>query len=514
MHQETMNTNQQHKILIIEDHKDMLLILSRSLKEDHFHVLETDNAEKGLELLEQEKPDLVLLDLMLPGMSGLEALKIIKSSNDSDEYTPVIIISAKSATEDIINGLALGADDYLTKPFNIEELKARIETALRIKRLNENLRNKTRELEEANQQINQLYQQLLEKNQELRRNVFNLNSLFEISIELNSILEFDRLVNSILLTLVGQFSCKNALFLLTSKVKPDLLEPINSKGFHQKELKGLVIHRTDPFIQRLNEHPVPKSIDALHLELKSKSSGLEQLKSLGLEFITPIMVQNRIEGLIALGQRLSGRSLDRTEWEHLGILSNIISIAIANALLYNEIKQLSYTDGMTGLHNFRYFKLRLNEEVIRHNRMKTELSLLILDVDHFKNYNDTLGHPAGDEVLKKFAKILRQTARENDIVARYGGEEFAVILPGTSKKGAVVVAERIREAIENTYFVHEEIQPMGKVTVSGGVATIPDDAKSAEELTKKADAALYYAKRHGRNQIKAYDALVEKEFST
>ncbi len=506
-----MNSDTLQKILIIEDHKDMLMILRRFLEEDHFAVVSSENAENGLKILEQENPDLVLLDLMLPGMSGLEALKIIKNSNESGSYTPVIIISAKSATEDIITGLELGADDYLTKPFNLDELKARIDTALRIKNLNDNLRNKTLELEQANKQINQLYQQLLEKNQELRRNVFNLNSLFEISLELSSILEFDRLVNSILLTLVGQFSCKNALFLLTSKVKPDLLEPVNSKGFHQKELERFAIHRSDPLIESLGKNPAAKSISALHLELKNRSSALDRLKNLGLEFITPIMVQNRLEGLIALGQRLSGRSLDRTEWEHLGILSNIISIAIANSLLYNEIKQLSYTDGMTGLHNFRYFKLRLNEEVVRHKRMKTDLSLLILDVDHFKNYNDTLGHPAGDEVLKKFAQILRQTARENDIVARYGGEEFAVILPGTTKAGAVIVAERLRQAIENTYFPHEEIQPLGKVTVSVGLATMPKDASTAEELTQKADAALYYAKRHGRNRVKAFDDKVAKE---
>ena len=339
-----MNSSTGQKILIIEDHKDMLMILHRFLEEDHFVVFDSENAENGLKILEQENPDLVLLDLMLPGMSGLEALKIIKNSNESRSYTPVIIISAKSATEDIITGLELGADDYLTKPFNLDELKARIDTALRIKNLNDNLRNKTLELEQANKQINQLYQQLLEKNQELRRNVFNLNSLFEISLELSSILEFDRLVNSSLLTLVGQFSCKNALFLLTSKVKPDLLEPVNSKGFHQKELERFSIHRSDPLIESLSKNPAAKSISALHLELKNRSSALDRLKNLGLEFVTPIMVRNRLEGLIALGQRLSGRSLDRTEWEHLGILSNIISIAIANSLLYNEIKQLSLAD--------------------------------------------------------------------------------------------------------------------------------------------------------------------------
>ncbi len=506
-----MNSQMEHKILIIEDHKDMFQILKRYLEEDRFKVLGSESAEDGLEILNNENPDLVLLDLMLPGMSGLEALKIIKNSLDTASYTPVIIISAKSATEDIIEGLELGADDYLTKPFNLDELKARIDTALRIKQLNENLIKKTRELEQANDRINQLYQQLLEKNQELRRNVFNLSSLFEISLDLNSILEFDRLVNSILLTLVGQFSFKNAIFLLTSKVKPDLLEPINSKGFHQKELTGFSIERSDPLIDHLALNPVPKSYAALQLELKNASPALDSLRELGLEILTPIMFQNRLEGIIALGQRLSDRSLDRNEWEHLGILTNIISISVSNSLLYDEIKQLSYTDGMTNLHNFRYFTLRLNEEVIRHRRMKTDLSLLILDVDHFKNYNDTLGHPAGDEVLKKFARILKHTARENDIVARYGGEEFAIILPGTSKEGASIVAQRIRENIENTYFPHEEIQPLGKVTVSVGIATMPEDAKTAEELTQKADAALYYAKRHGRNQIKVFDDLVAME---
>lgn len=167
-----MNSSTGQKILIIEDHKDMLMILHRFLEEDHFVVFDSENAENGLKILEQENPDLVLLDLMLPGMSGLEALKIIKNSNESRSYTPVIIISAKSATEDIITGLELGADDYLTKPFNLDELKARIDTALRIKNLNDNLRNKTLELEQANKQINQLYQQLLEKKSGIKTQCF------------------------------------------------------------------------------------------------------------------------------------------------------------------------------------------------------------------------------------------------------------------------------------------------------------------------------------------------------
>ncbi len=501
-----MEEKETKKILIIEDHKDMLLILNRFLVEEGFSVRGAETAEVGLDAFRQEQPDVILLDLMLPGMSGLDALQIFRAETDSTTYIPILIITAKSAIEDIVNGLSLGADDYLVKPFNLEELKARINTALRIKNLNDALLQKKMELEKANNQISNLNQRLLEKNQELRRNVFNLHSLFEISIELNSILELDRLVNSILLTLVGQFSSKNALFMMVLRPNADYLEVMNSKGLHKKEYENLIIPKSDPIIEALTKNPAPTNLQSIDLQLKEKSEALQKLKQLGLEIIAPIFVQNSLQALVALGARVSGRPFDRVEWEHFRILSNIISIAVSNASLYNEVKQLSYTDGMTGLHNFRYFSLRLNEEVSRHRRLKNPISLLILDVDNFKNYNDTLGHPAGDEVLRKIANVLKQTARENDIVARYGGEEFAVILPGTGRKGAAIVAERIRENIERTPFEHEEIQPQGKVTVSVGAASMPPDAKTAEELTKKADAALYYAKRHGRNQIKLYDS--------
>ncbi len=499
-----MEKKETKKILIVEDHKDMLLILGRFLEEEGFRVTGAETAEMALSAFRSEQPDLILLDLMLPGMSGLEALQIFRAETNSSTYIPILIITAKSGIEDIVNGLGLGADDYLVKPFNLEELKARINTALRIKGLNDALFQKTAELEKANEQISMLNQSLLEKNQELRRNVYNLHSLFEISIELNSILEMDRLVNSILLTLVGQFSSKNALFMMVLKHNADYLEVMNSKGLHRKEYENLIIPKNDPLLEALRKNPVPTNLQSLDLQLKEKSPALAEFKRLGLEIITPILVQKSIQALVAIGPRVSGRSLDRMEWEHFRILSNIISIAVSNAALYNEVKQLSYTDGMTGLHNFRYFSLRLKEEVSRHKRLKSPISLLILDVDNFKNYNDTLGHPAGDEVLRKIAAVLKQTARENDIVARYGGEEFAVILPGTGPRGAAIVAERIRESIEQTPFEHEEIQPQGKMTVSVGGASMPPDAKTAEELTKKADAALYFAKRHGRNQIKMY----------
>ena len=120
-----------------------------------------------------------------------------------------------------------------------------------------------------------------------------------------------------------------------------------------------------------------------------------------------------------------------------------------------------------------------------------------------------MGHPAGDEVLRKLAQILKETVRENDIVARYGGEEFAVILPSIEKPGGVILAERIRENVEKTYFDHEEIQPGGKVTVSIGVASLPLDASDYHELMNKADIALYRAKNNGRNRVVPYSPEME-----
>jgi diguanylate cyclase (GGDEF)-like protein len=131
------------------------------------------------------------------------------------------------------------------------------------------------------------------------------------------------------------------------------------------------------------------------------------------------------------------------------------------------------------------------------------LSLLLLDIDHFKNYNDTSGHPEGDAVLKAVGQILRGSVREDDVAARYGGEEFVVVYPGASKAQALALAENLRHAVESHPFAHGARQPCGRVTLSGGVATFPDDSRSGADLVQCADQALYAAKDAGRNRIVA-----------
>ena len=402
-----MKENVSYTVLVIEDHHDMQIILKRFLEEKAYQVITADNAEIGLEKFEEVKPDIILMDIMLPGMSGFEATRLIRQKYGDKFYTPIIMLTAKTDTNDIVEGLENGADDYVVKPFNFEELYARINSALRIKQLNELLVKQSRDLEVANLKIITLNENLVEKNKELRKNLFSLHNLFEISMELNSILELNRLVNSTLLTMVGQFSSKSALFFLVSKHSKDILEVINHKGYHQKDVNEFYIDKSDPLVSYFKLHPMPSPLADLRKRIP-KSNGVKKLTDLNIEIVTPITIQDFVEGFICLGGRIKEQDYNKREFEHISILGNIVSIAVSNASLYEEIEELSYTDGMTDLHNYRYFELRLKEEVMRHKRTKNPLSLLILDVDHFKNFNDTMGHPDGDQVLRKIANLLKE----------------------------------------------------------------------------------------------------------
>ncbi len=165
-----------------------------------------------------------------------------------------------------------------------------------------------------------------------------------------------------------------------------------------------------------------------------------------------------------------------------------------------RLERLAVTDGLTGLYNHRRFQEALRHELLRSDRHRRPLGLLMIDVDFFKRVNDALGHPAGDELLRTLATILTGELRQIDLLARYGGEEFAVLLPETTRTEAAQVAERMRRAVEAGVNAESSRWPM-RVTVSIGVATYPDDAKTAEEMIVASDQAMYLAKRQGRNRV-------------
>ncbi len=182
-------------------------------------------------------------------------------------------------------------------------------------------------------------------------------------------------------------------------------------------------------------------------------------------------------------------NLERTVKERTRELSE------ANA----RLERLAVTDGLTGLFNHRRFQEALHSELLRCERHKRPLAVLMLDVDFFKKVNDSMGHPAGDELLRRLADVLAEDLRQTDLISRYGGEEFAVLLPETTKAEAMQVAERMREAVEQQ--INENNAWTQRITISVGVATFPEDAKSAETLLEAADQALYVAKRQGRNRV-------------
>jgi len=167
-------------------------------------------------------------------------------------------------------------------------------------------------------------------------------------------------------------------------------------------------------------------------------------------------------------------------------------------------KELSRTDGLTQLYNHKFFHQLLATEVSRSQRYGGVLSLLMIDVDHFKAYNDGNGHPLGDAALQKVAWILSETSRDVDSVARYGGEEFAIITPETPKAGAVELGERLRRRIEEADIQKIEVMPDGRFTISVGIASFPEDASTKSELIERADQALYMAKSGGRNRVVAW----------
>lgn len=191
------------------------------------------------------------------------------------------------------------------------------------------------------------------------------------------------------------------------------------------------------------------------------------------------------------------KSLLRIKYLHDELELKIKELEIAQSKLI----QLAITDGLTELYNYRYFKEQLTQEIIRAKRHNNYLSIAMIDIDYFKNYNDTHGHPAGDLVLKTMADLLRNNIRKIDIAARYGGEEFALILAETDKQAAGFVANKIKNLIEQQKFNYEETQPNGKLTISMGIATFPDDAMTLDALVKIADQRLYRAKKAGRNRV-------------
>jgi len=212
----------------------------------------------------------------------------------------------------------------------------------------------------------------------------------------------------------------------------------------------------------------------------------------------PLRVHGDVIGVLNITNKFQGKTFSDADLQIIQQVADQAAVAIHNARLY----EMAVTDSLTHLYIRRHLFHRLNEEMRRAHRYKHPVSLLMVDIDHFKSLNDTHGHPCGDKVLVEVARILRRSVRETDLVGRYGGEEFCLVMPETDIEGAFVVANRMHSLLEALDLVWEGT-PL-RVAVSGGVATFPDQATTLEELVRSADAALYFSKRNGRNQTSPF----------
>jgi diguanylate cyclase (GGDEF)-like protein len=233
---------------------------------------------------------------------------------------------------------------------------------------------------------------------------------------------------------------------------------------------------------------------------RNLSKGMPQQ---GFSLCLPIVNGERTIGVILIGTSQRAfphqREVGRT-------IALITSVAITSALVLKQQRLLAETDGLTGLLNKTSVLRRLRDRIAGEEVGKAQLSVFLFDIDHFKHYNDANGHLPGDELLKSLSALLKESIREGELVGRYGGEEFLLVMPQIDKEGGLRAAERIRSLIARQPFPFQESQPGGSVTISGGVASWPQDGDELETLLRHADEALYAAKRAGRDRVFAYSA--------
>jgi diguanylate cyclase (GGDEF)-like protein len=231
-------------------------------------------------------------------------------------------------------------------------------------------------------------------------------------------------------------------------------------------------------------------------------ASIEDMRREGIVFFSsiPLKVEDFVMGFLVLASKTEVK-FDFDFAALLSLIGNNLSLIAEKIRVFQEARHLAVTDSLTGLYNTRYLYPMLESEVARTQRYSTPFSVILFDIDDFKNLNDTYGHQAGDEVLRALAEVLKATSRKTDVVARYGGEEFIAVLPNTPKKEALKLASRIKEAVEKTVFLNKEAV---RITMSGGVANFPKDAKDSKSLLYAADMAMYKAKAAGKKQICSY----------
>lgn len=323
-----------------------------------------------------------------------------------------------------------------------------------------------------------------------REQVAQMQALHEISNAIFRSVRLDEMLKSVAQSLIQQLGFDRVKIYLINREGESLESALTLDQRQQETVEKEI------FPLKRGVHPM--------VDLILGKTGDERIEKYQRTILyLPLRTRDENMGVLMVDNLLSQQEIPPDQLPILTAVAGQMGMAIKNARLFQGVEELSITDGLTGLYLMRYFKQRLKEEFYRAERTHGQLSLMILDIDHFKRFNDTYGHPSGDTILATVAERVLANARKVDLTARYGGDEFVILLPDTAAEEALLLAERLHQAVSNEPLVLANKTTIN-LTVSIGVATYPTHASSIEELIKRADEALYWIKSHGRNRIRLY----------
>jgi diguanylate cyclase (GGDEF)-like protein len=447
------------RILVVEDDSFFREVFQELLREEGYEVDTAASGSEALEKLSHKEYHVVVTDLVMQGISGLDLLSRVKQYDPAIE---VILVTGHANVESAIYALKNGARDYLVKPINHDELKHTVALCIEQRRL-------------------------LDENLELK----GLVNLFQASQAIANCLEMERIYTLVVDALAKEIGVNRGIGYFLEGNDLVLKE---LKGFEQGngDRVGALLY---PYIQRQKDKT--GNIIVRLDEKILRSQGIEDINKAMLLFIRS---KTHLQGTIILFNEPGSDFRSDINGKNLHFLLDQSSLAFDNAARYAMARNLVNIDELTGLFNYRYLDIALEREIKRTERYASSLSIIFLDLDLFKNVNDTHGHLVGSKVLKEVGLLLKKMTREVDFVFRYGGDEFTIILVETGMAGAAVVAERIRRSIEAHNFLSDEGHSI-KITACLGYACYPDDSKSKTELLELSDQAMYHGKLSGKNVV-------------
>ena len=450
------------RVLVVDDILSNVKLLEAKLTAEYFEVVTAFNGLECLSKMEQVIPDIVLLDVMMPGMDGFEVCRRIKA-NPRTAHVPVVMVTALDQPSDRVAGLDAGADDFLTKPVDDAALFARVRSLVRLKMMTDELR--MRESTGQGMGLIDPAETFTESHQS--------GHILVIEDRAESVAWFSGALSS-----NNQVASADTFEEALVRVKGGdfdlIVVSLGMRGFDGLRL-----------CSQLRSLPEGRHVPILVVVSDGDRRKLTQALEMGVnDYLTRPVDKNELVARVRTQLRKK-RYADR--------LRHNVQLSL----------EMAITDQLTGLYNRRYMSRHLDTLVGSARKNGRPLAFVIMDIDFFKQVNDTYGHDIGDEVLKEFATRISANVRGIDLACRFGGEEFVVVMPDTDLSFAYSISERLRQSIETTPVKISRAPGQLNITISIGIAKAEGVNDTAEKLLHRADQALYRAKRSGRNKVVA-----------